>query len=167
MANLWGKVETVIDFILGGSKITVDSDCSHEIKRHLAPWKESYDKPRLHIKKKRCHFANKGTYSQSYGFSSSHVWMWELDHKEGWMMNYAFKLWYWRRLLRVPWTAKRSNQSVLTEINPDYSLKELMLKLKLQYFSHLMWRADTLEKTLMLRKTEGKSWEEDSRGWDA
>ena len=103
----------------------------------------------------------KGPYSQSYGFSSSHVWMWELDHKEGWMMNYAFKLWYWRRLLRVPWTAKRSNQPVLTEINPDYSLKELMLKLKLQYFSHLMWRADTLEKTLMLRKTEGKR----RRGW--
>ena len=77
-------VETVADFILGGSKITADGDCNHEIKRRLTPWKESYDQPRLHIKKQRCYFANKGLSSQGYGFSSGHVWMWELDYKESW-----------------------------------------------------------------------------------
>ena len=76
------KVETVKDFILLGSKITVDGDCSHETKKILAPWKESYDKPTQHIKKQRNHFADKDLYSQSYVFSSSHVWMWELVHKE-------------------------------------------------------------------------------------
>ena len=75
-------METGTDFIFLGSKITVDSDCSHEIKRHLAPWKKSYDQPRQHIKKQRHHLADKGLYSQSYSFSSNHVWMWELDHKE-------------------------------------------------------------------------------------
>ena len=74
-------VERMTDFILGGSKITADGDCSHEIKRRLAPWKKSYDKPRQHIKKHTHYFANRGPYSQSYGFSSSHVWMWELDYK--------------------------------------------------------------------------------------
>ena len=74
-------METVRDFILGGSKITADGYCSHEIKRRLAPWKKSYDKPRQHIKKHTHYFANRGPYSQSYGFSSSHVWMWELDYK--------------------------------------------------------------------------------------
>jgi len=82
--------------------------------------------------------------------------MWELDHKEGWGQRIdAFELWFWRRLLRVPWTARRSNQSILKEIKPEYSLEGLMLKLKLQYFGHLMWRADLLEKTLMLGKIEG------------
>ena len=98
-------------------------------------------------------------YSQSYGFSSSHVWMWELDHKEAECQKIvAFKLLCWRRHKKVPWTARRSNQSVL---NPEYSLEGLMLKLKLQYFGHLMWRADSLEKTLMLGKIEGKR----RRGW--
>ena len=95
-------------------------------------------------------FAN-GLHSQSYGFSSSHIWMWELDHKEGWVP----KNW-WKRLFRVPWTVKRSNQSMLKEINPEYSLEGLMLKLKLQYFGHLIWRTDSLEKILMLGKIEGK-----------
>ena len=91
---------------------------------------------------------------QNCGFSSSHVWMWELDHKaEGWRID-AFELWCWRRLLRVPWTARRSNQSILKEISPEYSLGGLMLKLKLQYFGHLMRRTDSLEKTLMLGKIE-------------
>ena len=90
MANKWGKMETVTDFIFLGSKITEDGDCSHKIKT-LAPWKESYDKPRQHIKKQIQYFANKGPYCQSYGFSSSHVWMRELDHKEGWMAkNWCF-----------------------------------------------------------------------------
>ena len=109
------------------------------------------------ILKSRCHFANKSPSCQSYGFSSSHVWMWELGHKKGWApKNWCFKLWCWRRLLRVPWTARRSKQSILVEINPEHSLKGLMLKLKIQYFSHLMWRADSLEKTLMLRKIEDR-----------
>ena len=88
-------------------------------------------------------------------FSSSHVWMWVLDHKKGWALkNDAFELWCWRRLLRVPWTARRSNQSILKEISPEYSLEGLLLKL--QYFGHLMRRAHSLEKTLMLGKIEVK-----------
>ena len=119
----------------------------------LAPWKESYDKPRQRITKQRHYFVDKG---QSYS-SNSDVWMWELDHKEGWALkNRCFKLWCWRRLLRVPWTAGRSDQSILKEINPEYSLEGLMLKVKLQYFGHLMRRADSLEKTLMLEKIEGR-----------
>ena len=94
--------------------------------------------------------------SQSYGFSNSHVWMWELDYKEswGWRID-AFELWCWKKLLRVPWAARRSNQSILKEISTEYSLEGLMLKLKLQYFGHLMGRTDCLEKTLMLGKIEG------------
>ena len=96
-------------------------------------------------------------YSQSYGFSSSHVWMWELDHKEGWeRKNWCFWTAVLERLLRVPWTSRRSNQSILKETGPEYSLEGLMLKLKLQYFSHLMQRTDSLGKTLMLGKTEGR-----------
>ena len=83
----------------------------------------------------------------------SNVWMWELDYKENWVpKNWCFELWCWRRLLRVPWTARRSSQSILKEINPEYSLERLMLKLKLQYFGHLMRRTDPFEKTLMLGK---------------
>ena len=93
--------------------------------------------PRQHIKKQRHYFANKGPSSQGYGFSSSHVWMWELDYKAECQRIDAFELWCWRRLLRVPWTARRSNQSILKEISPGYSLEGLMLKLKLQYFGHL------------------------------
>ena len=101
-------------------------------------------------------------YSQSYGFSNSHVWMWELDHKEGWVPRIdAFKLWCWRRLLRVPWIARRRSQSILKEINPEYSLEGSMLMLKLQYFGHLKWKADSLEKILMLGKI-GDRWK---RGW--
>ena len=133
--------ETVTDFIFLGSKITADGDCSHEIKRCLLL--ESYDQPRQYIEKQRYYFTNKGPSSQSYGFSSSHVWMLELDYKkaEGQRID-AFKLWCWRRLLRVPWTSRRSNQSILKEISPEYSLEGLVLKLKLQYFGHLMQRAD-------------------------
>ena len=123
----------------------------------LAPWKKSYDKPRQYVKKHRHQSANKGPYSWSYGFSSSHVWMWVLDHKEAERQRIdAFKLWCWRRLFRVPWTARRSNQSILKEISPEYSLEGLMLKLKLQYFGYLMWKTDSLGKTLMLGKIEGR-----------
>ena len=120
-------------------------------------WKECYDQPRQHIKRQRHYFANKGPSNQGYGFSCGHVWMWELDYKESWGQRIdAFELWCWRRLLRVPWTSRRSNQSLLEEISPEYSLEGLMLKLKLQYFGHLMWRADSFEKTLMLGKIKGR-----------
>ena len=125
----------------------------------FAPWKESCDKPRLCFKKQRHHFVDKSSYNQSYGFSRSHVWIWELDHKEGWVSeSWCFELWCWRRLLWVPWTARRSSQSILKEINPEYSLEGLMLKLKLnlQYSGHLMHRTNSLEKSLMLEKIEGK-----------
>ena len=99
--------------------------------------------------------ADKGPSSQSYGFSSSHVWMWELEiRKAECQINDGFELWFWRRLLRDPWTARRSNQYILKEISPECSLEELMLKLKLQYFGHLMQRTDSLKKTLMLGKIE-------------
>ena len=95
---------------------------------------------------------------KSCGFSHSHVWMWELDNKKDCWRIDTFELWCWKRLLRVPWTARRSNKLILKEISPQYSLEGLMLKLKLQYFGHLMWRTDSLEKTLMLRNVEGKRW---------
>ena len=127
----------------------------------LPPGKKSYDKPRQHIKKQRHYFANKGLSSQGYGFSSSHVWMWELDYKAECQRIDAFELWCSRRLLRVPWTTRRSNQSILKEISPEYSLERLMLKLKLQYFGCLMRRTDSFEKTLMLGKVESVR----RRGW--
>ena len=110
------------------------------------------------LKKQRHYFANKGLYSQSYGFSISHVWMWEFDHKEGCECKRidAFELWCWRRLLRVLWTARISNQSILKEVSPKYSLEGLMLILKLQCFGPLMQGADSLEKTMMLGKIEGR-----------
>ena len=120
-------------------------------------WKKSYDQPRQHIKKQRHYFANKGPSSQGYGFSSGHVWMWELDYKE----SIALKNWsFWtvvlQRLLRVLWTARRSNQSILKENSPEYSLEGLMLNPKLQYFGHLMGRTDSFEKALMLGRIEGR-----------
>ena len=123
----------------------------------LTAWKESYDQPRHHIKKQRHYFVNEGPSSQGYGFSCGHVWMWELDYKESWApKNDVFELWCWRRLLRAPWTARRSNQCILKVISPECSLEGLTLKLKLQYFGHLMWKADLFEKTLMLGKVEGR-----------
>ena len=116
---------------------------------------ESYEKIRKCIKNQRYHFANRCLYSQSHSFTSNHIWMWELDVKKTECQRIdASKLWCWRRHLRVSWMARRSNQSILQEINPKCSLEGLMLKLKLQYFGHLIWRANSLEKTLMLGKTE-------------
>ena len=124
-------METVTNLIFLGSKITADGDCTHEIKSHLLLGRKD-DQPRQHIKKQRHYFGDKNLSSQNYGFSSSHVWMWELDHKEGWApKNWYFELWCWRRLLRVPWTARRSTQSILKEINPEYTLEGLTMKLKL------------------------------------
>ena len=115
-------------------------------------WKESYDNPRQPIKNKIHYFANKDPHIQSYGFSNSHVCMWELDHKEGWVLkNWCFRIVVVERLLRVLWTARRSNQSILKKSTLN---KGLMLKLKLQYFGHLMQTANSLEKILMLGKIE-------------
>ena len=119
----------------------------------LDPWKKSYDQPRQHSKEQKHYFAYKGPSSQSYGFSSSHVWT--IKKAERQRID-AFELWCWRRLLRVPWIARRSNQSILKEISSEDSLERLMLKLKLQYFGHLRQRADSLEKILVLRKIEGR-----------
>ena len=132
----------------------------------LTPWKESYDQHRQHIKKQKHYFANKGPSSQGCGFSSSHVWLWELDCKESWVpKNWCYWTVVLEKTLWVPWTARRSNQSILKEISPEYSLEGLMLKLKLQYFGHLMQRADSFEKTLILGKIEGGR-SGDDRGWD-
>ena len=149
-------MEKVTDFIFLGSKIIEDGDCSHEIKRGLLlGWKT--DQPRHHIKMQRHYFANKGPSSHRYGFSSSHVWMWELDYKESWVpKNWCFWTVVLEKTLEVPWTARKSNQSILKEISPEYSLEGLMLKLKLQYFGYLMQRTDSLEKTRMLGKIEGR-----------
>ena len=137
-------METVTDFIFLGSKITAGGDCSYEIKRHLLLGREAMTNLDSIFKKQRYYSANTGLSSQSYGFSNSHVWMWDLDHEvvtyrcEIWVIKKAecqridaFELWCWRKLLRVPWTARRSNQSILKEISPEYSLEGLMLKLKL------------------------------------
>ena len=125
----------------------------------LTPWKESYDQPIEHIKKQRHYFVNKGLSSQGYGLVFPVV----MYGCESWTIKKAecrridvFEVWCWRRPLRVPWTARRSNQSILKEISPGYSLVGLMLKLKHQYFGHLMWRADSFEKTPMPGKIEGR-----------
>ena len=150
-------METVIDFIFLGSKITMDSDCCHEIKRHLFLGRKAM-KNLDSILKSRDFFLPTKVYIAKamiflvviYGCES-----WTIKKAEH-RRSDAFKLWCWRRLLRVPWIARKSNQSVLKEISPEYSLEGLMLKLKLQYFAHLMQRADSFEKTLMLGKIEGK-----------
>ena len=147
-------METVTGFILGGG---LQNHCRWWLQpwnyKTLAPWKKNYDKPRQHIKKQRHYFTDKGASSQGYGFSSSPVWMWELkaEHQRMMLLNYGVG-----EDLRVPWTARRSIQSILKEINLEHSLEGLMLKLKLKYLGHLMWRTDTLEKTLMLGKIEGR-----------
>ena len=127
----------------------------------LAPWKESYDKSIQHIKKQRHHFAKKVLYSQSYDLPSSHVWMWVLYHKNAESQRIdVSELWCWRRLLRVPWTSRRSNQSILKETNAECSLEGLMLMLKRPYFGHLMERAHMLKERL---RAGGKGGD---RGWD-
>ena len=153
---VWETMETVADFIFLDSKITADGDCSHKIKRYLLLGRKVMTNLDSILKSQRHYFANKGLSSQGYGFSSGHVRMWELDYEESWALkNWCFELWHWRRLLRVPWTAKRPNQSILKEISPECSLEGPMLKLKLWYFGHLIGRADSFEKILMLGKIEG------------
>ena len=150
-------VETVTDFILGGSKITADGDCSHEIKRRLLLGRKAMTNLDSILKNRditlpiKVHLVKALVFPvDMYGCES-----WTIKKAEHQRMD-AFELWCWRRLLRVPWTARRSTQSILKEISPEYSLEGLMLKLKLQYFGHLMRRADSFEKTLMLGKIEGR-----------
>ena len=145
------KVEAVTDFIFLGSKITADGDCSHEIKRHL-----------LLRRKAVTNLDSDITLPTNVCIVKAVVfpvvmYKCELDHKEGWALkNWCFRMWCCRRLLRVPWTARRSNQSILKEVNPEYSLEWTLLKLKAQYSGHLMQRANSLEKTLILGNIEGK-----------
>ena len=150
-----GKMET--DFIFLVSKITADGDCSHEIQRYLLLGRKAMRNLDRILKSRditlpaKVHIVKAVVFlSVMYGCES-----WTTEKAEHRRTD-AFELWYWRRLLRVPWTARRSNQSILKEISPEYSLEGLMLKLKLQYFGHLMQRADSLEKTLMLGKIEDR-----------
>ena len=161
--NTAEKVEVVTDFLFLGSKITADSDCSREIRRQLLLGRKPVTNPDS-VLKNRHYSADNGLYSHSYGFLSDHIW--ELDSKEGRMpKNWClWTVWCWRRLLRVAWTARRSNQSILREINPEYSREGLMLKLKLQYFGHLMqtthWKSPWCWERLRAEA------EESIRGWD-
>ena len=150
-----GKVETVTIFL--GSKIIADGDCSHEIKRRLLPGRKAMTNLDSILNSRDI------TFLTTVRLVKAMVFPVVIYGCESWIIkkaehrrNDAFKLWCWRRLLRVPWTAKRSNQSILKEINHEYSLEGLTLKLKLQYFGHLIRRADSLEKTLMLGKTKGR-----------
>jgi len=152
----------VSDFIFFGFKITADGDCSHEIKRHLPLGRKVMTKLDSTFKSRDITLPTKVCLVNvmvflvaMYGSES-----WTIKKAECWRID-AFELWCWRRHLRVPWTARRSNQSILKEISPGCSLEGLMLKLKLQYFGHLMWRADSFEKTLMLGRIEGGR----RRGW--
>ena len=150
-------MEIVTEFIFLASKITADGDCSHEIKRHLLFGRKAMTNLDSIIKSRDITLPTKVHLVKAmafpivmYGYESSTIK--KAEHQK----IDAFELWCWRKLLSVPWTARRSNQSILKEINPEYSLKGLMLKLKLQYFGHMMQRTDSLEKTLNLGKIEGR-----------
>ena len=152
-----GEVEAVTDFIFLGSKITADGDCNHEIKRHLLFGRKVMTNLYSILKSRDITLLTKVHIVKAmvfpvvmYGYKS-----WTIKKAEHQRID-AFKLWCWKRLLRVPWTERKSSPLILKEINPEYSLEEQMLKRKLQYFDHLMQRADSLEKTLMLGKIEGK-----------
>ena len=150
-------IETVTDFIFWGSKITANGDCRHEITKCLLLGRKAMTNLENILKSRDITLAIKVHIVKAmdfpvlmYGYES-----WTIKKAERQRID-AFELWCWRRLLRVSWTARKSNQSILKEINPEYSLEGLMLKLKLQYFGHLMRRADSLEKTLLLGKIEGR-----------
>ena len=163
MGKWWKQWQTI--FV--DSKITLDGASSHETKRHLLLGRKIMTNLYSLLKSKDITLPTLATNSpppssRSYGFSSSHVWMWELDHKESWTpKNQCFWTVVLWRLLRVLWAARRSKLSILKDISPEYSLEGLMLKLKFQYFGHLMRRTDSLEKTLMLGNME-VGWR---RGW--
>ena len=152
-----GKVETVADFIFLGSKITVNGDCSHKINRCLLLGRKSMTNLDSILKCRDITLPTKVCIVKAMVFPvvMYRCESWTIKKAECQRID-AFKLWCWRRLLRVPWRTTRSNQSILKKISPEYSLEELMLKLKLQYFGQLMRRADSFEKTLMLGKIEGR-----------
>ena len=157
MASRWGTMETVSDFILGDSKITADGDCRHEIKRRLLLGRKVMTNLDSLLKSRDITLPTKACLVKAmvfpvvmYGYES-----WTIKVVEHQRID-AFELWRWRRLLRVPWTSRRSNKFILKETSPGCSLEGLMLKLKLQYFGHLMRRANSLEKTLMLGKIQGR-----------
>ena len=162
MAKDGETVETVANFIFWGSKTTANGECSRESKRHFLLRRKVMTNLDSILKSRDITLPTKVHLVKAmdspvvmYGCES-----WTIKKAERWRID-AFELWCWRRLFRVSWTARRSNQSILKEISPEYSLEGLMLKLKLQYFGHLMWRTDSFEKTLMLGKIEsGKK-----RGW--
>ena len=148
-------METVTDFILGGSKISADGDCSHEIKRHLLHGRKTMTKLDSILKSRDIILPTKVCLVKAMVFPVVMYGceIWTIKKIEHWRID-AFELWCRKQLLRVPWTARGSNQSVQKEIRSEYSLEGLMLKLKLQHFGHLIWSADSLEKTLMLGKIE-------------
>ena len=156
-------VETAAGFILGGSKISEDSDCSHEIKT-LTPWKKTYDRPRQHFKKQRHYFANSVPSSQGYGFSSGHVWMWELDYKESWMpKNWCFWTVVLEKTIESPLDCKE-----IQPVHPkgDQSwvfIGRADVETKIPILGHLMRRVDSFEKTLMMGKIKGRR----RRGWQS
>jgi len=157
-------METVTDFMFWDSKITADGDCSHEIKRCLLLGRKAMINLDRILKSRdislwtKVHLVKAMVFPVVMNICES----WTIKKAECQRID-VFALWCWRRLLRVPWTARRYNQSILKEIHPEYSLEGLMLKLKLQYFGHLMWRTDSVEKTLMLGRLAWR-WDEDHRG---
>ena len=159
-------VETVRDLIFGGSKITVDGDCSYEIKRRLLLGRNIMTNLDSILKSRDITLPTKVHLVKAMIFPvvMFRCESWTIKKAERWIID-SFKLWCWRRLLRVPWTASKSNQFILKEISPGCSLEGLMLKLKLHYYGYLLWRTDSFEKTLILGKTEGRKKGND-RGWD-
>ena len=157
-------IEAMRDFMLGGSKVTADGDCSHEIKRRLFLGRKVMTNLDIILKSSDITLQTKICLVKAMFFSVVMYGCesWTIKKAEHWRID-AFELWCWRRLLRVPWTSRRSNQSILKEISPEYSLEGLMLKLKLQYFCHLMQRTDSFEKTLIWErlKAERKGMTED------
>ena len=151
MGNKWGNSGNSVRLYFLGSKITADGDCSHEIKKCVLLGRKVMTNLDSVLKSRDITLSTKVHLAKAMVFPVVMYWCesWTVKKAERWRID-AFELWCWRRLLRVPWTARRSNQSILKEISPGCSLEELMLKLKLQYFGHLMRRADSLEKTLVL-----------------
>ena len=166
MGNRWETVETVADFIFLGSKITADGDCSHEIKIHLLLGRKVMTNLYSILKSIDITLSIKVSLVKAMVFPLVMYGCerWTIKKAEHLRID-AFELWCWRRLLRVPWTARRSNQSILEEISPDYSLEGLMLKLKLQYFGHLMQRTDSFVKTLMLERLKAGGEADEMVGW--
>ena len=162
MGKQWKQWHTLF---WGGSKITADGDCSHEIKRNLLLGRKVRTNLDSILKRRDLFFAQKGPSSQSYGFSTSHVWMRELDYKESWVLkNWCFWTVVLEKTFQSPLDCKETQSVHLKEISPECSLEGLMLKLKLQYFGHLMWRTDSLEKTLSWERLKAR--EGDDRSWD-